>query len=78
MRIKSEYGAMYCGERVEFMLRVNFEEYERGFFRTRFKPLRMRAVRPQTNWECASKDEDRRYSKETTLETAHCEETVAP
>ena len=63
MRIESEHGAMYCGERVEFMLGVNFEEYERGFFRTRSKPLRMRAVRPQTNWECASKDEDRRYSK---------------
>ncbi len=72
------WALCYGISKVEFMRGVNFEKYERGFFRTRSKPLRIQAVRRQTNWECASKDEDRRYSKETTLETAHCEETVAP
>jgi len=68
----------YGISKVEFMLGVDFGEYERGFFRTRSKPLRIQAVRHQTNWECASKYEDRRHGKETTLEVAHCEETVAP
>ncbi len=72
------WALCYGISRVEFTLGVNFEQYERGFFGTRSKPLRMRAVSPQTNWECASKYEDRRYDKETTLETAHYEETEAP
>ncbi len=68
----------YGISKIEFMRGVNFEKYERGFFWTVSKPLRIQAVRRQTNWECASKDEDRTYSKETTLEAPHCEETVAP
>ncbi len=34
----------YGISRVEFMLGVNFEEYERGFFGTRAKPLRIEAM----------------------------------
>jgi len=64
--------------KVEFMVGVNFEKYERGFFGTKSEPLRIQAVGCQPNWERASKYEHRRYGKQTSLETAHSEERAAP
>lgn len=52
------YGLMwvmcYGISKVEFMLRVNFGEYERGFFGTSSKPLTIQAMGRWTNWEYTS------------------------
>jgi glycosyltransferase involved in cell wall biosynthesis len=52
------YGLMwvmcYGISKVEFILRVNFGEYERGFFGTSSKPLTIQAMGRWTNWEYTS------------------------
>ena len=41
----------YGISKVEFMLSVNFGEYERGFFGTISKPLTIQAMGRRTNWK---------------------------